>query len=253
MSQPTPGRFVWHDLMTTDREASKAFYADLLGWSYETWKPGELDYPMLDAGGGPFGGMVPLDPGHGIPCNWQGYVHVADLDAALAHVPAAGGTVFVGATPIPEVGRFAVVGDPTGAAVSLMQPAGALPPEAPPTPGSVAWHELQSTDLAAAAPFYVDVLGWAFREQPVGEIVYGMFSADGTDVAGGITFPPGVEAPSHWLTYFHVEDVDAALARAAELGATTLWGPLDVEGIGRMAGLLDPLGAVFAVFRAAMA
>lgn len=252
MSQQTPGRFVWHDLMTTDVEASKAFYADLLGWRYEIWQPGVLDYPMLDAGGGAFGGMVSLDPAHGIPCNWQGYVHVADLDAALARVPAAGGTVLVGATPIPDVGRFAVVGDPTGAAVSLMQPSGELPPEPAAMPGAPAWHELQSTDLGAVAPFYVDVIGWGFRQQPVGGIVYGMFEADGTDVAGGMTLPPGVEAPSHWLPYFHVEDVDAALTRAGELGATTIWGPLDVDGIGRMAGLLDPLGAVFAVFRAAM-
>ena len=253
MSEHASCRFGWHDLMTPDREASQRFYADLLGWRYEIFKPGELDYPMVVAGAGPIGGMMQLEAGQGAPPNWLGYVQVDDLDGALERVPAAGGAVHVPATPIPDVGHFAVVADPTGAALALMQPSGEPMPAAQPTLGSVAWNELQSTDITVAAPFYAAVLGWEATERPMGEIVYTMFASGGADVAGGMTLPPGIEAPSHWLAYFQVEDVDASLTRAGELGATTLWGPLDVEGVGRMAGLLDPQGAVFAVFAAATA
>jgi predicted enzyme related to lactoylglutathione lyase len=57
--------------------------------------------------------------------------------------------------------------------------------------------------------------------------------------------PPG----SHpaWNLYFAVDDVDATVARARELGGDTVMGPMDVPNGGRLAVLRDPQNAVFSV------
>ena len=77
---------------------------------------------------------------------------------------------------------------------------------------------------------------------------YTMFkrSAD-VDVAGAYQSSEG-QGPPHWLVYVGCDDVDATASRAAELGGTALLEPTDVPGVGRLAVLQDPQGAVFGIF-----
>jgi predicted enzyme related to lactoylglutathione lyase len=62
--------------------------------------------------------------------------------------------------------------------------------------------------------------------------------------------PPMVpaEVPSHWLVYFAVDDTDASVAKAQELGGSVRMPPMDVP-VGRFAVVADPQGATFAVIR----
>lgn len=246
--------FVWCDLMTRDVEAAKRFYADLLGWAYETFKPGELDYEMICAGGTTWGGIMAL-PDEQVPPNWLPYAAVADLDAAVARAGAAGGHVQVPPMPIPEVGRFAVLIDPQGAAVALFEPqAGGGNTRPDPVPsGGIAWTELLTTDLAAALTFYETVTGWGSQGMDMGPMgTYTLFTVDGVDVAGAMTLPAeasAMGAPPHWMTYIAVDDVAATAARAGELGATALYEPMTIPGVGTLAGFADPQGAIFSVLQ----
>jgi hypothetical protein len=74
---------------------------------------------------------------------------------------------------------------------------------------------------------------------------------NGDKFIGGI--PPAAHrnpnAPPHWLLYFFVEDCDASAAKAKELGAKLHMEPMTMEGVGRMAIVADPQGAVFALFQ----
>ena len=56
--------------------------------------------------------------------------------------------------------------------------------------------------------------------------------------------------PALWMTYFRVEDVDLAVARAQELGAQVHAPAFDVAGVGRLAVLADPNGAAFSLMAA---
>ncbi len=60
---------------------------------------------------------------------------------------------------------------------------------------------------------------------------------------------PNEGPPPAWTTYVSVEDVDQSAARAKELGAQVLAEPMDVMTAGRMAVLMDPEGAVFALWQ----
>lgn len=54
---------------------------------------------------------------------------------------------------------------------------------------------------------------------------------------------------AEWHPYFGVEDCDATYAAATERGATTLFPPMHVPGVGRMAMVKDPFGATFALIK----
>jgi predicted enzyme related to lactoylglutathione lyase len=57
--------------------------------------------------------------------------------------------------------------------------------------------------------------------------------------------------PAHWNVYFNVEDVDASVTKAQELGGAAVVPAMDVPGVGRMSMVADPQGAMFWVMAAA--
>ena len=78
---------------------------------------------------------------------------------------------------------------------------------ADPSTGRFCWHELVTTDLAAATKFYGELLDWTFRDNPSpGGGTYRMFSLGETMVGGAMVAPAGV--PSGWLVYVAVDDTD---------------------------------------------
>jgi predicted enzyme related to lactoylglutathione lyase len=239
------GHFVWHDCVTGDVGRAKSFYGGLLGWEYEVFKPGELDYPMISSGGQMHGGFGPAP--EGAPPHWMGHVCVDDLDAALERVRANGGTVLVDPMTIPEVGRMAPIADPQGAVVSLFEPEG----EVPPTEGVFVWDELIANDVEAAKQFYGAVLGWQTGEMEGAFGTYTMVKGAGGADAGGIMGRPAEmpEGPAIWVVYLGTSDVDATVARAKELGGTVDREPFDVPTVGRLAFVTDPTGAAFGLFQ----
>jgi predicted enzyme related to lactoylglutathione lyase len=77
--------------------------------------------------------------------------------------------------------------------------------------------------------------------------IYLIFGQNGVQ-RGGMYIPsPDKQMPPSWTPYAFVADADKAQALAGSLGSTSLFGPMDVPGGSRVAGLLDPAGAVFAI------
>lgn len=121
----TPGAFSWNELMTPNPKAACEFYGSLFGWTVETMNMGQGPYHVVKVGGTAIGGIMQTPPDAGpMPPMWGVYVTVADLDAALAKVPSLGGKTCVPPMDIPGVGRMAVIADPQGAMISLMQYSG---------------------------------------------------------------------------------------------------------------------------------
>jgi uncharacterized protein len=115
--------------------------------------------------------------------------------------------------------------------------------------GKVIFVELITPDLAIAKRFYGGLLGWTFRDVNVGPRAYAE-ALLGDQPVGGL-FQKTVSAGEHrapaWLTYFAVQDVDAATQTAVQHGAKILFAPHSFPNRGRQAVLADPQGAVFAV------
>lgn len=116
------------------------------------------------------------------------------------------------------------------------------------THGAFSWSELTTSAPAAAATFYGQLFGWVTEEMDMGTGPY-MVTKVGTTAVGGIMAPPpgAPPMPPHWGCYVTVNNVDDTLARCIALGGTTLVPAMDVPGVGRMAVIQDPQGAVLSV------
>lgn len=119
---PTIGAFSWNELMTPDVEKAKSFYTQLFGWTTRDMDMGPNGtYTIWVNQGKDVGGCMktPAEAGN-VPPHWMGYVTVADVDAVAARVTQLGGKVHHPPTDIPDVGRFSVIADPTGAVISII-------------------------------------------------------------------------------------------------------------------------------------
>ena len=118
----TPGDFSWTELMTTDVEAAKAFYVNVLGWETEEMPMEAGTYHVLKAGGKTVGGIMKMPPNvpAGTPPAWSTYVTVADVDETARKVVEHGGRLLVSPKDIPNVGRFCTLQDPQGAIINAM-------------------------------------------------------------------------------------------------------------------------------------
>ena len=242
------GRFVWHDLMTSDPKAAARFYTEVAGWGTQVFEP--MAYTMWTAGGTPHGGVMQLPPDAEFPPHWLAYLSTPDIDATLAQAKALGGKVVIEPTDIPDVGRFAVLHDPQGAAFAIYTPVrGEGGHDGAPRLGEFSWHELATTDSAGAFKFYADLFGWESRGafDMGGGWMYQMYGRMGQELGGMFNKPAEMPGPPAWLHYIMVDDVDDAVDRVTEAGGKVINGPMDVPGGDRIAQCVDPQGAMFAV------
>jgi len=253
MSETSPrGRFVWYDLITTDPGSAADFYTKVAGWGTQTWPgSGPTPYTMWTTHDTPIGGVTELSPDmQGMPPHWIGYVAVPNVDESAKQAESLGGRVITPPMDIPEVGRWAVISDPQGAAIAIFTPKdGAQQPEHVPNVGEISWHELTTTDHVAAYEFYEKLFGWnKTGDHDMGEMgVYRTYGRGDLSLGGMFTKPADMPMPPNWLYYIRVPNVDEAAERVKALGGQVLNGPMDVPGGDRIAQCLDPQGAAFAV------
>jgi uncharacterized protein len=239
----------WVDHATKDIGASNSFYGALFGWEAEDQGEDMGHYTIMRKGGKTVAGnMTAMTEDQ--PSAWVSYVSVEDADATVALAKKAGAMVFVEPMDVSDIGRMAIFADPTGAAIGVWQPKTFQGAELANEPGSFAWSELNTRDVPAAKTFYSQVFGWEPNDLDMGDMGYTEWKFGDRSLAGMMTMPDMVpaEVPAHWLVYFGVDDTDATVSKATELGATTLMPPTDIPP-GRFAVLSDPDGAAFAVIK----
>jgi len=206
------GRFVWYELMTTDMEAAKTFYADVLGWGTQDVSVPGMAYTLFTAGGTSVSGLMDLPEDarkSGLRPSWLGYVGVSDVDAAADRIKE-------------------------------------LPP-ALDAPGRVGWHELLAADWEKAWAFYRELFGWQKAEADMGPVgTYQPFSAGGETI-GGMFSKPAMEPVPFWLYYFNVGDIDVAMKRVKAGRGQILSGPVELLGNRWILRCTDPQGAIFAL------
>jgi predicted enzyme related to lactoylglutathione lyase len=249
-----PGTFCWVELATSDSAAAKNFYTQLFGWQFVDHPMGpDGVYTMLQLEGKDVAALYELMPdmkAQGIPPHWLSYVSVTSADETAEKAKAAGATLMKEPFDVYDVGRMAVVQDPTGAVFALWQAKEHKGAGLYNGPNSLCWNELGTTDTEKAGEFYSNVFGWTregFSESPV---EYTMFN-NGDRGAGGMykITPDMGPIPPHWMVYFAVDDCDAKAQKITELGGSVMKPPDDIPNVGRFAIVTDPQGAHFAIIK----
>jgi predicted enzyme related to lactoylglutathione lyase len=237
------GRFVWHELMTPETAGAQAFYSKVLGWKSQPWEH-DSSYILFVAASGPVGGAMAQS--NGAP-HWLHSISTDDIEATVREATNRGGSVLKEITEIPGgMGKYAVLSDPQGASFGVHWSDGEGPPESAPKRGEFSWHELMTTDYAAAFEFYSALFGWEKTgELEMGEGLgtYFMFGRDGQPMGGMMNMGP---APA-WLGYVRVKNVDDVVKKVKAARGRLINGPMEVPGGDWIAQFLDPYGAPFAV------
>jgi predicted enzyme related to lactoylglutathione lyase len=229
--------FARYDLRTTDPDAARRFYSDVVG----------LDFGADEAPGLAVWELHEQARARGAPPHWLGAVAVDDIETTLRRLVEAG-SERLGATYVANDGATSAnVRDPSGAVVAVRQSA------RPSRRAPVAWHQLHTRDADAAWALYAGLLGWRRTG-----------SFDAPDVVGGHSmFAWAEESPNvgsmantarwpgvhpHWLFYFQVPDLDAALVRARASGARPASRPFVLPNRARLVPCADPQGAAFGLY-----
>jgi predicted enzyme related to lactoylglutathione lyase len=242
------GKFIWHELLTTDTAAAGAFYTKVLPW--RTQPSNMPGYTIFMAGQSQIAGLMalPSEGGTGTPAHWLVYIGTPNVDATCSQAQGLGARLCKAATDIPNVGRFAVLADPQGATFAVFTPSGGPPPTGGSANGTFTWHELATTDVAAALRFYGTLFGWSKGvAHDMGAMgVYQIFEHGGAGV-GGMANTQGPSTPPSWLSYVNVADSNRAVTSAKAAGGRLLHGPVEVPGGSWIALFMDPQGGAFAV------
>ncbi len=250
-SSYAPGVPSWTDLGTNDPAAARDFYGSLFGWEFDI-SPDEQSghYTTITKNGKTVAGMSGI-PVTEQPPAWNTYFATDDAQKLAELVTANGGAIVLGPMQVGPAGTMLVWQDTTGAFAGAWQAGEHTGAQLVNEPGAPTWNELNTRDLAASVAFYTAILPVRAHDVSDGEFHYQTLQVDGRDVAGMWQISPEVpaEVPPHWAVYFSVADVDAAVSRAGELGATVIM-PVKESPYGRFAGLRDPQGATFFAIQA---
>jgi uncharacterized protein len=117
------GTVCWADLSTPDPSTARRFYYELFGWNFVEDEKDTSGYLHIKNHEQFIGGVPAAsqrDPN--TPPHWMIYFQVADCDASTAKAKEQGAQILFAPTDLENVGRFAVLKDPQGAAFALFQP-----------------------------------------------------------------------------------------------------------------------------------
>ncbi len=249
-SQYAPGTFCWADLTTTDQDAAKGFYGELLGWSAQDNPVGDgAFYSIMSRDGKSVAAIAPQPEAQreaGVPPVWNSYVSVSDADAVANRAKELGANVHAPPFDVMQAGRMAVIQDPQGAFFMLWQPREMPGAALVNAPGAIVWNELGSPDLDASSAFYSDLFGWTVAPFEASPEPY-MSIKNGEANNGGMRTLPSPGPPPQWLVYFGTDDLDAAISKLTGLGGAMHAGPIDIQ-MARIAVVADPQGAMFALY-----
>lgn len=249
VSGHAPNRPIWFDVMTSDPDGARKFYAALFGWNYDIGGEETGFYTMCKVGGANAAGLGPIMPGQNMPPAWTVYFGVSDIEATATRVVQAGGQIAVPIMQIMHYGRMAVCVDSTGAAFGLWQPqehVGAMVIE---QHGAMGWCEVNTRNAEDAAAFYRDVFDLAPQQLDDSSMTYYMLNQNGTAVAGVLQMGPDFgNAPPHWIPYFVVNNMDESTNVVTSNGGTVTHGPFP-SPYGRIAVIMDPQGAMLCIIQ----
>ncbi len=236
--------FCWNGIITTNIEATAAFFPEVLGWSVVKTEMDGQEMLMFANGDVPLAHLrgPQMD---GEPSWWNNYLRVEDVDASAKAVAAGGGKILVPPTDIVP-GRFSTVTTPSGATFTLFRESGDDSANSAVGDGNVHWIDLHSKDIDADLAFLKGVLGFETQTMDMPNGPYHILDPDGAARAGAMK-GQHAEAPSMWMTWIQVANVDETLDRVGNHGGEVVGPAWEAPGVGRMAIAKDPAGVVFGV------
>lgn len=235
----------WVDLAVDDIGRACTFYASLFGWQAQPGPPEAGGYTICLKDGHTVAGIGPK-PMDNMPSVWTTYIASSDVNATADAIKAASGQIIQEPMDVMDAGRLAVASDPGGAVFGVWEPGSHKGIGLANVAGSLVWNENMSRDYEGNKAFYRTVFGYEYGD--AGGPGYATLKLAGHDVGGigelGSDAP--AEVPAHWMAYFGVPDIGAAISKVTSGGGSVMRQPWDTP-YGRMTVVTDDQGAVFSL------
>lgn len=239
------GTPLWVELVSPDIDASVAFYSDLFGW--EVSRTGQTSGSRIFSFGGKVVSGVRPRQGEVLSPQWITYLSTDDAARTANHAEAAGGKVVTQSGPGEETGMM-ILQDKMGAVFGIFYNGLFAGAQMFNQPVSLTFNQLTTHEPEAEKRFYSQIFGWQSRERDMGGGFTFTYFFQGGRAIAGLMVMNELELPPHWKVYFAVEDTDALVSRAVELGGKALL-PATDGPFGRFAQLGDPQGAEFSIIQ----
>ncbi len=252
-----PGKIIWHDLLTDTPVRTQVFYTELFGWKFEALPDKGINYMLIRHQGELIGGMIDQNrlPNEKDISQWVVGLSVTNIEEATRTLREAGGAVFTAPTSLGDRGHIAVVADPQGALLALLQTRDGDPLDVkgPPAVGQFLWNELWAEDVAGAEQFYRRLSPYTVEQETLetrdGEVEYRILKT-GNKPRAGIRPNPVDGLQPMWVSYLRVADaaqLDAILDNVEPLGGRILVPATARPGGGMVAIIAGPSGAGIAL------
>jgi predicted enzyme related to lactoylglutathione lyase len=236
--------FCRYDLRTTDPDAARSFYSEVVGLDF-TGAPSSKEPPPIAVWL-----LHEQARARGAPPHWLGQIGVGDVDATVARLLELGSERLGPTVRASDGAAFVSVRDPSGAVVAVRASTGSA------RGAPVAWHQLHTRDLDRSWAMYSELFGWTHTEtldvaDPVGGHRMFAWEDSGKSVGSMANTArwPGVHP--HWLFYFPVTDIEDAVARVQARGGRLVASPAVLTHGDRIAPCEDPQGAAFGLRQSA--
>ncbi|MEU3854788.1 VOC family protein [Streptomyces sp. NPDC029554] len=247
MAVQPEGSPCWADAMFSDLEGAKRFYGELLGWTFAESSTEYGHYTEAYAGGKAVAAVVPPMPGQdgqeGLS-QWCLYFAAEDAAATAARIREHGGQMLMEPMQVGDFGTMCLARDPGGVVFGVWQAGTHEGFQAMAEPGAYVWAEVFTREPEKSDAFFPAVFSYRQKDMEDGETDFRVYDLGERSVLGRMRmtddFPP--EMPPYINVYFTVEDCDAAVAKATELGGVLRFGPMTTP-FGRFAAISDPQGA----------
>lgn len=239
----------WVDTGRPNPDAAMAFYGGLFGWEFENVSPEGGPRYMIGKLHGLSVAAVGEQPDMDWAPVWNTYVSVEDANETAAGVAAAGGEATMAPFDMGPAGRMATFDDPEGATFCVWQPGETRGAQLVNDPGAWVFSTLNTGDANAAEAFYGSVFGWtvgpadddgsamvmkpgyqdflAEKDPDLPARLEQFQAPEGFGDVVATMMPLSNGAPPHWDVTFGVEDADASVKRATELGGEVVVEPFD--------------------------
>ncbi|QBF83418.1 VOC family protein [Shewanella maritima] len=246
------GQPCWVELASHDWQAGKSFYQQLFNWQLVDMETPDGHYTTMQIDGGDVAAMYQMSAeiAKDTPSHWTIYFAVDNVDETIERVKQAGGQLVIGPHNVGDAGRMAVFLDPEGASFAVWQAMEHSGIQHRQMANTLCWVELACSDTGVEKQFYSQALGLNTKLNDSVDFEYTEWHAKDTPIGGmmAMTEEWG-DMPTHWMSYFDVDDCDAMAARAAEIGGKVCVPPTDIPQVGRFAVINDPQGAVFSIIQ----
>jgi len=241
------GKFVWFNLATPEVEKAKVFYGAVFGWEF-TPPPAGTRFTIIQHHGREIGSLVaPADPKKTKGARWISLLSVPDAAAAVATAKAHGATVMIPPTAVPARGTHALLRDPEGALIGLLQSsAGDLNDNY--AANEFFWADLLSGDPVKAGEFYHTLTGYEVTPALLGKGDRLTLSIGGVKRAS-ISPKPQDLKQAGWLPFVLVDDVSATVELVTKAGGRVLLAPSPEKLAGHLAVIADPAGGVLGLVK----